>query len=225
MSARIALTGFKREGTGKGTARALRREGKVPAVIYGDQKAPVTISLDENEIKKEYFKGHFMTSLSEVKIDGDTHLVLARDVQTHPVKDNVEHVDFLRVTSKTRIPVNIQVHFINEETCPGLKAGGILSVARYEVEVLCSALAIPDSIEIDLAEVQLNDSIKSSVIKLPQGVEFTINDREFTIASIVEPKAAVIEDEDEATAEGDAAEGEESTAEGGEGAAEGEDSE
>jgi large subunit ribosomal protein L25 len=202
MTAHIALEAAKREGTGKGIARALRRNGKVPAVIYGNKESPVSISLDMNEITKQLHKGHFFTSLCDVKIDSKNNLVLARDVQLHPVTDAVEHVDFLRVTEKTRIPVNIPVHFLNEEKSKGLDQGGVLSVARYEVEVMCAALNIPESIEIDLAGTEIGDVIKSDSVTLPKGVDFTISDRAFTIASIAEPKKAVVEeDEDEGAPE------------------------
>lgn len=220
MSTRYTLKASERKGTGKGTARALRREGSVPAVIYGDNKEPVTICLDGNELTKEYMRGQLFTTVCELDVDGKKELVLARDAQLHPVKDNILHVDYLRVTKKTRIPVDIPVRFINEETCPGLEDGGILAVARYDVEVYCSALEIPEAIEIDLSEVQMHDSIKSSSVKLPSGVSFTIDDRDFTIASIVEPKAAPVEEEEEVAEgeEGEVAEGEEGeTAEGEEG--------
>ena len=223
MSTRYTLKASERKGTGKGTARALRREGSVPAVIYGDNKEPVTICLDGNELTKEYMRGQLFTTVCELEVDGKKELVLARDAQLHPVKDNILHVDYLRVTKKTRIPVNVPVRFVNEETCPGLSDGGILAVARYDVEVYCSALEIPEAIEIDLSEVQMHDSIKSSSVKLPSGVSFTIDDRDFTIASIAEPKAAPVEDEEVAEGEeGGAAEGEASdeAAEGGDAAEE-----
>lgn len=218
MAQRLSIPASLREGTGKGTARALRREGLVPAVIYGDNKAPVTITLEQRDVRREYYKGHFFTTLTELDINGETHLVLARDTQVHPLKDNIEHVDFLRVSKKTKIPVNIPVKFINEAMAPGLDEG-ILNVTRYEVEVYCSALAIPEEVEVDLTGADIGDVIKSSNITLPDGVTFTI-DREFTIATIVEPKAPPVEDEEE-TAEGEegeeGAEGEEAS-EGEEGA-------
>ena len=197
MSARINIEASNREGTGKGIARALRRGGRVPAVIYGDNQEPVIISIETKEVTKEYQKGHLFTTVCDMEIDGKKHVVLARDAHLHPVKDTIMHVDFLRVTKKTKIPVNVSVTFLNEGDAPGIKAGGILSVVRHEVEVFCSALEIPDLIEADLAELEIGDSIKSTDIKLPSGVEFTINDREFTVASIVAKKAAVVEEEDE----------------------------
>tara|TARA_Y100001001_G_scaffold159414_1_gene180336 strand:+ start:1371 stop:2054 length:684 start_codon:yes stop_codon:yes gene_type:complete len=220
MAQRLSMQASLREGTGKGTARALRREGLVPAVIYGDNKAPVTITLEQRDLRREYYKGHLFTTLTELEIDGDKHLVLARDAQVHPLKDNVEHVDFLRVTKKTKIPVYVPVKFINEAAAPGL-ANGILNVTRYEVEVYCSALSIPEEIELDLTGADIGDVIKSSNMTLPEGVTFTI-DREFTVATIVEPKAPVADDEEEAAAEGeDGAESEASESEEGEGSSEG----
>ncbi|MAS86753.1 MAG: 50S ribosomal protein L25/general stress protein Ctc [Micavibrio sp.] len=225
MTAHIALDAAKREGTGKGIARALRRNGKVPAVIYGNKETPVSISLDANEVTKQLHKGHFFTSLCDIKIDSKNNLVLARDVQLHPVTDVVEHVDFLRVTEKTRIPVNIAVHFLNEDKSEGLEAGGVLSVARYEVEVMCAALNIPESIEIDLAGTKIGDVIKSDAVNLPKGVEFTISDRDFTIASIVEPKQAIVEDDEDEVAADEVEATEQSGDESSEGSSEGESAE
>ncbi|MGE4314116.1 MAG: 50S ribosomal protein L25/general stress protein Ctc [Pseudobdellovibrionaceae bacterium] len=217
MSKKYKLAAQPRDRAGKGIARALRRDGRIPAVIYGDNKEPVLISLPAKETEIEYHKGHMFTNLCDVKLEGgDTHHVLARDVQTHPVTDRVEHIDFLRVTSKTKIAVNVPAHFINEEECPGLRKGGILNIVRHEIELVCSATAIPESVEFDLAGVEVGDSIKMSNAKLPSGVHPAIGDRDFTIATMAAPKVAV--DEDEETAEGEAAEGEAEAEEGAEAA-------
>lgn len=217
MSKNYAFKATKRDGAGKGIARGLRREGSIPAVIYGDKKEPLTISIPSNDVNVEYLKGQMYTTLCDMDVDGENHLVLARDVQVHPVTDVVIHVDFLRVTEKTKIPVYVPVKFVNEDSCPGLRAGGVMEVVRYEVELYCSAMAIPESIEVDVGEKDVGDAIKISDAALPEGVKPVIDDRDFAIASIAMPKV-VVDDEPSADAEGE--EGEEG-AEGGEDAAEG----
>jgi large subunit ribosomal protein L25 len=190
-----------REGTGKGTARALRRDNKVPAVIYGNKQAPVTITLDAKEITVEYHKGNLFTSLMNINVDGKTELVLARDVQTHVVKDNILHVDLLRVSEKTKITVNIPVHFTGHDESPALKDKGILNTVRHEVELLCKATAIPEFLEVSLAGKDYGDTVNISDASMPEGVTPVIDDRDFTIATIIEPKKA--EEVEENTAEGD----------------------
>lgn len=212
MSEAMKFAAEERVKAGKGTARAVRREGKVPAVIYGDNKEPVMISLPSKEVTLEVFKGHFFTNICELDVNGKTHKVIARDVQFHPVKDTVEHVDFLRVSAKTKIAVNVPVNFMNEDTCPGVKAGGILNIVRHDVELMCSAADIPEAVNIDLSEFKVGDSVKISDAKLPAGVEPTITDRDFTIATIAALRAGSDSaDEAEEGAEGD--EGSDSTAE------------
>ena len=209
MSDKIQMTAQVREGTGKGTARSLRRENKIPAVIYGNNKAPVTITMAEKEITMEYHKGHLFTTLVDIDVDGKKELVLARDVQTHVVTDNILHVDFLRVSAKTKIAVMVPVNFINEEASPAMSAGAILNTVRHEVELNCKATEIPESIDVDLTGKEYGESVNISDASLPNGVTPVIDDRDFTIATLVEPKKA---DEPEETAE--AAEGEEAAAEG-----------
>jgi large subunit ribosomal protein L25 len=200
MSTRLEMTAEIREGTGKGTARALRREKKIPAVIYGNNQAPVTITLDSKNISLEYQKGHLFTTLVNIEVDGKKELVLTRDVQTHVVTDEVMHADFLRVSAKTRIAVEIPVHFINEEKSPALEDRGILNVVRHTIELYCRATEIPEHIEVNLEGKEYGDSVNASDATLPNGAEFVISDRDFTIATIVEPRQ--IEEE------GDVAEGE-----------------
>ena len=225
MSKNYAMTAAKREGSGKGTARALRREDKIPAVIYGDNKAPITISLGSNDTNVEYNRGQMFTTLCDLDVEGEKHLVLARDVQLHPVTDNVLHVDFLRVTAKTKIAVDVPVQFINEDKSPGLDEKGILNVVRYTVELRCSATAIPDVIEVNLEGKEQGDSVNISDADLPEGTKPVIDDRDFTIATIMAPRKieepVVEEAEGEEGAEGEAAEG----AEGGDAPAEGSDAE
>ena len=188
MSKNYALKAEARESVGKGAARSLRREGKTPAVIYGDKKEPVKITLDTNTVNVEYHKAHMFTTLCDLEVGSDNYLVLARDVQTHPVTDVVEHIDFLRVTKKTKIAVDVPVNFINEEQSPGLEDKGILNVVRYAIEIRCSATNIPESIDVDLAGKEQGDSVNVSDATLPEGAKPVIDDRDFTIATILAPK-------------------------------------
>ncbi len=212
MAKQYELSAMKRERAGKGVARALRRENKTPAVIYGDNKDPVTISISTKEANLEYNKAHMFTSICELDLEGTKMKLLARDVQLHPVSSNVLHVDFLRVTDKTTITVAVPVAFTNQDSCKGLLAKGILNVVRYEVEVDCKAVAIPDEITVDISDFDIGDSIKISAAIMPDGAKPTISDRDFTLAAIVAPRE-IVEDEPEV------AEGEEGAE--GEGAAEG----
>jgi large subunit ribosomal protein L25 len=200
MSKHYALKAAKREHAGKGAARSLRREERVPAVIYGDKKQPVLISLAAKDINIEYNKAHMFTNLCDLDVDGEKFMVLARDVQLHPVKDVVEHVDFLRVTEKTKIAVMVPVHFINEDKCPSLAQKGTLNVTRHEVELMCSATDIPEFIEADLEGKEHGDAVKISNARLPSGVTPVINNRDFTIATLVPPKTADQEAAEEAAA-------------------------
>lgn len=194
MTKHYTLSAAKRERAGKGVARALRREMKVPAVIYGDGKPPVGISLPAKEATIEYHKGHMFTTLCDMTVDGAKHLVLVRDVQTHPVTDRIEHIDFMRVTEKTKIRVMVPVEFINHDECKGIATDkGTLNVVRHEIEMFCQAQSIPEQITVDLKGFEIGDAIKISAVKLPSGVTPTITNRDFTIATIVEPKAYVEE--------------------------------
>lgn len=216
MSKNYALSANKRDRAGKGIARALRREGKVPAVIYGDKKEPVLISLDANDANVQYNRGNMFTTLCDLDAEGDKHLVLARDIQLHPVTDNVLHIDFLRVTAKTKIAVEVPVQFINEDKSPGMQEKGILNVVRYTVELLCGATAIPDQIEVSLEGKEHGDSINISDATLPEGTKPIIDDRDFTIATLLAPRK--IEEEPTAAEGEEGAEGAEGeAAEGGEG--------
>lgn len=190
----IQMTANKREGSGKGTARAVRRENKIPAVIYGDNKAPVTISLDVKPLTIEYHKGHIFTALCDLTVDGAKHLVLARDLQLDPVTDKILHADFLRVTEKTIIRVEVPVHFIGQDDCPGIKEGGTLTVINHEIPLSCSANAIPDEITVDVSGQPMGHSFKLADIKLPAGVKAAVADAEaFTIATISAPRVEEVE--------------------------------
>ena len=216
MSDIFEITAEKRERAGKGIARALRREGLVPAVIYGDKKGPEGIALNLGEVKKLFNSGRMMNTLLDIEIDGKKQRAIARDVQLHPVRDDILHADFLRLGKGAKIAVEVSVNFLNEETCPGLKLGGVLNVVRYSIELNCPADNIPESIDLDLAEAQMNDSLHISEVKLPDGVEPVISDRDFTIATIAAP--ASLKSEEAGAEEG--AEGEDGETEGDASAAE-----
>lgn len=199
MAEAIKLKASVRERVGKGAARAVRREGLVPAVIYGDKKAPEAISLDYNELFKELNTGHFMSRVYQIELDGNTSDVLARDVHLDPVKDKPMHVDFLRIGAGTVVSVQVSVNFLNDEECPGLKEGGVLNIVRHELDLTCKPTAIPEMIEVDLTGLNIGDSIHISAITLPEGVTSTITDRDFTIATIA--MAAVMTADDDVAPE------------------------
>lgn len=194
------LAAQSRESVGKGTARELRRKKQVPAVIYGDKKAPVTISLDFNLLARHVGKASFFTSLFDLEIDGKKHRVLPRDVQFDPVSDKPLHVDFLRVSSKTKVRVQVPVHFTGQDKSPGLKRGGTLNIVHHELEVLCSPDQIPEKFEVSLETYQLGVPILLSAVTLPKGVIFTSKEGDYTIASIAVPSAARKALADEASA-------------------------
>ncbi|MEQ8825581.1 MAG: 50S ribosomal protein L25/general stress protein Ctc [Filomicrobium sp.] len=180
----IEIEAAARDRVGKGAARQARREGRVPAVIYGDKKPPQSVTLDYNEVWKMYLKGQFMARVFKVKVGKEEHLVVSRDLQLHPVRDTPVHIDFLRIGADGLIRVEIPVKFLNEATCPGLKRGGVLNIVRHQIEVWCPYDKIPDNFQIDLAKVQIGQSIHVSAVTMPEGCKPTIQDRDFTIATI-----------------------------------------
>ncbi len=196
----VVLKAELREGAGTGVARALRREGKIPAIIYGGKEGETSIALNAKELTFEFLKGHFSSKVVDLKIGKESVHVLPREVQLHPVSDAVLHADFLRVTDDTKIEVQVAVHFLNQDTCPGIRKGGILNIIRRDVELLCSARNIPEYIEVDVAKLEIGDAVHISNVKLPAGATPTITDRDFTIATIVGHTEETEEDE-EATAE------------------------
>ena len=189
MSDQLTLSAEARERAGKGASRALRREGRVPAVIYGNKKDAASIHVSEKELFKLLMTGHFMNSVVEVTLDGSTERTLPKDVHFDPVTDRPMHVDFLRLDKNAKIDVNVPVVFVNEEASPGLKRGGVLNVVRHELELLCASDKIPGEIEIDVTGKEVGDSIHISAVTLPEGSESAITDRDFTIATIVAPSA------------------------------------
>ena len=206
MSDVASLDAEAREQAGKGAARALRRSGRVPAVIYGDKKDPTPISIDGHTLQIELSQAGFYLRLYDIKVAGKNERVLPRDVQRHPVTSAPLHVDFLRISAGATIAVNVGVVFENEELSPGLKRGGVLNVVRYEIELVCPAAAIPEQIVIDLTGLDIGDGIHISNVELPPDVEPVIADRDFTIATIASPTVQEEEVEEE---EGEEIEGEE----------------
>ncbi|ACM27199.1 50S ribosomal protein L25/general stress protein Ctc [Agrobacterium sp. SHOUNA12C] len=184
-----------RERVGKGSARELRRNGLIPAVIYGDKQAPISITLNTNEVTKRIHAGGFLTTIATIDVDGTKIKVLPKDYQLDPVRDFTLHIDFLRVSGNSQVTVEIPVHFVNQEKSPGLKAGGVLNIVRHEVEVHCPADAIPEFFTVDLSGLKAGDSIHISHVTLPKGVVPVIADRDFTIATIVAPAAGLTEEE------------------------------
>jgi large subunit ribosomal protein L25 len=193
MSDLMTLAAVKREQAGKSSARAARREGLIPAVIYGDSKPALSVTLNANTFRKLVNSTGIFSQMLNVQIDGENNDVLTRDIQFHPVTDVPLHVDFLRIAKGSKIAVMVAVEFINEDKSPGLKTGGILNVVRHEVELNCPAAAIPESIVVDLDGTTIGDSIHISAIQLPDDVEPTITDRDFTVATIAAPAAEVEE--------------------------------
>lgn len=183
------LAAQARPRSGKGAARQARREGRVPGVIYGDNQPAETISLEFNELFKQFMKGQFTSTLLSVNVDGKKIFVLPRDVQLDPVKDIPLHVDFQRVSPTSRVRVAVPVHFINEGLSPGLKRGGVLNIVRHEIEVFAPATAIPKFFEVNLEGLEIGRSVHISAVKLPEGVRPTITNRDFTVATIAGAKA------------------------------------
>ena len=188
-----------RDRVGKGSARAARRAGMVPAVIYGDKQPALGIELEARVIRKIIHEPGIFSRLLNIDVDGKSITVLTRDIQFHPVSDEALHFDFLRVSKSSTVAVAIGVEFINDDKCPGLRIGGVLNVVRHEVELNCPADAIPEKITVDLEGIKVGDSIHISSIELPEGVTPTISDRDFTVATLQSPGGGVKnEDEDEA---------------------------
>ncbi len=201
MSDSNIISVTERVTKGKGAARAVRRSGLVPSIIYGGTKSPVALSLDPRIVMKGLESGHFFSTVYSVEVSGkDSEKAIVRDVQFHPVTDAPLHVDFMRVTDKTKVTLSIPVVIVGEDTCPGLKEGGLLSVVRHEVQVICRAADIPDEFVLDISGAIIGDTLKMSSIQLPDGVQPVISDRDFVIANLLAPK--LVEDTVEA-AEGE----------------------
>ena len=215
MGANYQLTATVREKVGKGAARAVRRQGLIPAVIYGGKEPPIAISLSGRDVYFKIHGGGFMTTVAEIEVDGKTIRTLPKDYQLDPVTDQPIHVDFARLTAGSTVTVEIPVHFENDGASPGIRRGGVLNVVRHRVELECPAEEIPSHITADLTGLDINDSLHISSIDLPAGVKVTI-DRDFTIATIAAPAGIKeeIRQAAEAAASGEAEESEAEEAEG-----------
>lgn len=199
MSQTTTITAELRDRAGKGTARATRRAGQIPAVIYGGKQPPVLLAINAKELEALSRKPGFFTHLFEIKTGQTTIQALARDAQRHPISEFLEHVDFLRVDPKTKIHVAIPVKFINSDKAPGIKRGGVLNIVMHRIDMLVNASAIPESLPIDLTGLEINDSIHSASIQLPAGTSL-VSKEEFTIATIAAPSAIRSEMRDKADA-------------------------
>jgi len=204
MSEALTLPAEARERAGKGASRALRRDGRVPAVIYGGKEQPTMIHVEAKELVRQLGTGHFMNSIVEIDLGGKIIRTLPKDVALHPVNDRPEHVDFLRMTKGGKIEVSVPVVFLNEEASPGLKKGGVLNIVRHELELVCENDKIPGEIEIDVTGKDVGDSIHISEVTLPEGSVSAITDRDFTIATLVAPSALKKAEGDTSTAVDDA---------------------
>lgn len=204
MSDTLNLPAETRDRAGKGASRALRRDGRVPAVVYGGNEEPLAIHVEEKELIRQLMTGHFFNSIIEVEVDGKAFRTQPKDVALHPVTDRPIHADFLRLTKGAKVHVNVPVVFENEEMSPGLKRGGVLNIVRHELELVCDAEKIPHEITIDVTGFDVGESIHFSHVKLPSGVESAITDRDFTIATVAAPSALKSEEGDTTKAEGEA---------------------
>ena len=197
MAETVALRAEMRTRRGTGGARATRRAGRVPAVIYGNKEDPIAVSIDGADLTQHVKRPGFFAHVFEVTVNGESYRVLARELQVDPVTDRPLHVDFMRFGATTKVNVDVAVVFENEAECPGIRKGGVLNVVRHAVELRCSADGIPESIAVDLTGLEIGDSVHISDVALPADVEPTIADRDFTIATIAAPTVYVEAEEAE----------------------------
>jgi large subunit ribosomal protein L25 len=196
MSEQLTLSAETRERAGKGASRAMRREGRVPAVVYGNKEEPLAIHVEEKALMKALSGGHFMNSVVMIDVAGSTARTLPKDVQFHPVTDRPLHVDFLRISEHAKVTVAVPIRFVGEDDSRGLRRGGVLNAVRHDLELVCDAAEIPEVVEVNLAGLDIGDSLHISAVTLPQGTESAITDRDFTIATIVAPSGLKMEAED-----------------------------
>ena len=201
MSEQLTLSAETRERAGKGASRALRNQGRVPAVVYGEKQEPLSIHVEEKQLAKVLNTGHFMNSVVMIDVGGSQTRTLPKDVQFHPVTDRPLHVDFLRIAEHATVTVAVPIRFVNEESSRGLKRGGVLNAVRHELELVCDAAEMPEEVQIDLAGLDIGDSIHISHVTLPAGTTSAITDRDFTIATIVAPSGVKSEAAEAAAAE------------------------
>lgn len=204
MSDQLVLSAEARDRAGKGASRTLRRQGRVPAVIYGNNEEPTLVHVEEKLLNKLLGTGHFFNSVVMVEVGGKQVRTLPKDVAFHPVSDRPLHADFLRVSEHASVHVAVPVRFANEEAAPGIKRGGVLNIVRHELELVCDAAEIPDEVVIDLTGFDVGDSIHISHVALPKGAASAITDRDFTIATVVAPSSLKSQEGDTSKAEGEA---------------------
>jgi large subunit ribosomal protein L25 len=207
MSKIVQLKAAARGRAGKGAARAVRREGRVPGVVYGDKKEPQNISFAYRDLEPHVNTGRFMATLVDLDVDGAVVRAIPRDVQFEAVRDFITHVDFLRLGPNARIHVEVPVHFKNQDQAPGLKKGGVLNIVRHEIDLYCPADFIPDEILVDLTGLEIGQSIHISAVQLPANVTPAIRERDFTIATIAAAAGLKEAEEDAAAAAAATAEG------------------
>ena len=214
MSEQLTLPAEARDRAGKGASRALRRDGRVPAVVYGEKKEALSIHVEEKLLSKMLSTGHFMNSVVMIDYKGKAHRTLPKAVDFHPVTSRPIHVDFLRIGEHTKVHVAVPMRFDNEDDSPGLKRGGVLNVVVHELELVCDAANIPNEIHVSLEGLEIGDAVHISNVALPDGVVPANQDEDFTVATIVAPSAMKAEEEEAAPAgevptveEGEVAEG------------------
>ncbi|HEX5452635.1 MAG TPA: 50S ribosomal protein L25/general stress protein Ctc [Stellaceae bacterium] len=185
----ISLSAEERARAGKGPARATRRAGRVPAIVYGGDKEPMPISLETRELARALARPGFFNHLVEITLDGATHRTLPRDVQYHPVTDKPLHADFMRVGAGAQVNVTVPVAFVDHERSPGLRRGGILNIVRHGIEMVCSVDNIPERVVVSLAGLDIGDSVHIGAVEMPEGARPAVHERDFTIASIAASSA------------------------------------
>tara|TARA_B100000886_G_scaffold339375_1_gene304674 strand:- start:708 stop:1382 length:675 start_codon:yes stop_codon:yes gene_type:complete len=196
MSNLVQILAEKRNNVGTGNSRAFRKEGKIPGIIYGEKKEPILILIEQKKLKLLLKDEGFFSKQCEVKVDNEIFTVLPKDLQVHPVKESVVHVDFLRVGKNTMVTLYVPVKFINESKCEGIKQGGVLNIVRREIELKSPVYKVPEYLEANLDGLQIGDSIHISSIKLDKEVHPSIKDRDFTIATIAAPTVMKTDDAD-----------------------------
>jgi large subunit ribosomal protein L25 len=184
MAEAIELKAWARQSSGKGGARQVRRDGRIPGILYGGREDPQNIALDSKAISKQIQTGHFQSTIFTLDVEGTKTRVIPRGVQLDPIRDFPIHVDFMRLAKDALVTVDVPVHFLNEAASPGLKRGGVLNVVRHDIPVRCPADNIPDHFDVDLTGLEIGDSIHISAVAMPKGVSPTITDRDFTVATI-----------------------------------------
>src|SRR5688500_15800513 len=194
MSEQLTLSAEARDRAGKGASRALRNQGRVPAVVYGEKQEPLAIHVAERALVKVLGTGHFMNSVVMIEVGGSQTRTLPKDVQFHPVTDRPLHVDFLRIAEHATVTVHVPIHFINEEDSPGIKRGGVLNAVRHDLELVCDAAEIPEEVVIDLTGLDIGDSLHIGQVKLPEGTASASTDVDYTVATIVAPSVVKSED-------------------------------